>query len=374
MRVPLLRPLLPSAEDLLPYLRRIDQNRIYSNWGPLVTELSERLSGFFSVSSERIVTASSGTAALVGGILATAGRATGDRSIAITQAMTFVGTFSAIEQCGYTAHIMDVDRERWSLVPDAVRDLPDLNKVGVVVPVAPYGRPIETRPWERFASETGIPVVIDAAACFDTLGMSPKNFIGTIPIALSFHATKVFSTGEGGCVICPDGGVAERVLGALNFGFSRDRNSRGPSINGKMNEYNAAIGLCSLDRWNATENALREVFEFYTDAFAGVPHCRLILWPRISGAYAILFCEELSPHYVTAELEFSDIDYRFWYGRGLQSQEYVKRQLGESRLPVSEYLCSRLIGLPIALDWRPGEKDTLRSLASQLINIRASVG
>jgi len=347
MKVPLLLPLLPSADDLLPYLRRIDQNRIYSNWGPLVAELSERIASFFNVSAERIVTASSGTAALVGAILATAGRANAHRNVAVTQAMTFVATLSAMEQCGYTARIMDVKRDTWSLDPEAVRNRTDLDEVGVVVPVAAYGRPIEIRSWEQFSRNTGIPVVIDAAACFDTLGTSLERYVGAIPLALSFHATKVFSTGEGGCVICADGQVAERVTAALNFGFFVDRNSRVPSINGKMNEYSAAMGLCSLDRWSAIARSRRAILDFYSEVFTGLPGCRIVLWPRISSTYVLLLCEEASPDFVIAQLQQNAIDYRLWYGSGLHLQTYVQRMAGQGRLAVTEDLCCRLIGMPV---------------------------
>src|SRR5262245_54898121 len=115
MRIPVLRPLLPSADAILPYLRQIDSNRIYSNWGPLVGQLTTRLSKHFGVPEDVVLTASSGTAALVGAILGTAGRGEAGRSIAITQGLTFVATQSAIEQCGYESRILDVKGDSWSL-------------------------------------------------------------------------------------------------------------------------------------------------------------------------------------------------------------------------------------------------------------------
>src|SRR5579862_9688398 len=90
--VPVLRPLLPSADDLLPYLRRIDETRIYTNWGPLTVELESRLCDRFGVPEPGVVSAASGTHALVGAILATAGRATPERPVALIPALTFVAT------------------------------------------------------------------------------------------------------------------------------------------------------------------------------------------------------------------------------------------------------------------------------------------
>jgi hypothetical protein len=129
MHIPLLRPVLPTAEDLLPYLRRIDRSKIYSNWGPLAEELSGRLTDIFGLPSGSVVTASSGTAALVGGMLAVAGEGDAKKKYAVTQSMTFVATLSAIEQCGFEAKLLDVDPDGDGLTnnvdncPDTYNDL-----------------------------------------------------------------------------------------------------------------------------------------------------------------------------------------------------------------------------------------------------------
>ena len=100
--IPVLRPRLPSAEQLLPYLRRIDATRIYTSWGPLALELEERLCRRFSLPVGGVVSASSGTSALTAAILTAAGRAAGRRRLAIVPALTFVATAAAAEACGYT--------------------------------------------------------------------------------------------------------------------------------------------------------------------------------------------------------------------------------------------------------------------------------
>src|SRR3954447_3622818 len=95
--IPVLRPRLPSAEQLLPYLRRIDATRMYTSWGPLVLELEERLCRRLSLPVGGVVSASSGTSALTAAILAGAGRSAGRRGIAIVPALTFVATAAAAE-------------------------------------------------------------------------------------------------------------------------------------------------------------------------------------------------------------------------------------------------------------------------------------
>jgi hypothetical protein len=122
--VPVLLPLLPSADRLLPYLRRIDVTRNYSNHGPLSRELEERLAGALALPEGGLVCASSGTAALVGAILATAGPATPKRPLAIIPAFTFAATASVVAQCGYQPYLADVDPESWMLAADRLIEHP----------------------------------------------------------------------------------------------------------------------------------------------------------------------------------------------------------------------------------------------------------
>src|SRR5678815_5661836 len=140
--VPVLRPLLPDADRLLPYLREIDRGRIYTNWGPLTSELERRVGGHLGLEENRVVSASSGTVALIGAILGSAGRARPDRPFALVPAFTFVATAIAVEQCGYQPYLVDVSSDTWLLDADQVIDHPLLSQTGLVVTVAAFGRPV----------------------------------------------------------------------------------------------------------------------------------------------------------------------------------------------------------------------------------------
>src|SRR4051794_37796518 len=165
--MPVLRPRLPSAERLLPYLRRIDATRVYTTWGPLALELEERLCRRFSLPHGGVVSASSGTSALTAAILTASGRAAGGRPLAIVPALTSVATAAAAESCGYTLRIADIDPETWQLDPERIATRADLDEAGIVIPVAPFGRHVPQTAWLEFRERTGIPVVIDGAATFE---------------------------------------------------------------------------------------------------------------------------------------------------------------------------------------------------------------
>jgi dTDP-4-amino-4,6-dideoxygalactose transaminase len=347
-RIQVMRPRLPPAERLLPYLRRVDQTRIYSNWGPLERELAERLGVHLGVPGG-VMTASSGTAALVGGILAVAGRAQAARPLAVVPSFTFIATAAAVEQCGYEPLILDIDRETWTLDASALLRQPALDRVGVVVPVAPFGRPVAQAPWRSFEAATGIPVVIDGAASFDVIAESPDPAIGDVPLALSFHATKAFATGEGGAVVCTNPALVDRVGEALNFGLSVSRDSMAPSINGKLSEYHAAVGLAELDGWDDKRRALHDVASRYRAALRA-DGLEGRLESAVSSAYCLFRCESADEVVrLLAALDAHGIDHRRWYGSGLHRQTHL-RGLPHPPAPVTEAVSQQLVGLPVAPD------------------------
>jgi dTDP-4-amino-4,6-dideoxygalactose transaminase len=349
--IPVLRPRLPPAERLLPYLRRMDATRVYTTWGPLALELEERLCRHFSLPLGGVVSASSGTSALTAAILTAAGRAAGGRRLAIVPALTFVATAAAAESCGYALRIADVDPETWQLDPERVAARAHLDEAAIVIPVAPFGRPVPQTPWLEFRERTGIPVVIDGAATFEAASGQPERILGELPVAMSFHATKAFATGEGGCVASTETSVVERIGQALNFGFSGSRDSATPSLNGKLSEYHAAVGLAQLEEWEAKQEATARVLDLYRESFETLGLAdRLVCGPEVASLYVLFQARtQLEANDVAASLAEDGISYRLWYGRGLQTHTYYA-DCSSDELPVTEELAPRMLGLPFAVD------------------------
>lgn len=349
--IPVLRPQLPAANRLLPYLRRIDATRIYSNHGPLVRELEARLAGALALTAGGVASASTGTAALIGAILAAAGRASEARPFALMPAYTFVATAFAAEECGYRVRLADVDAASWTLDPGQLARDATLAEVGVVIPVAPFGRPVPLAPWRAFREKTGIPVVFDGAASFDRIAERPQQFLGAIPVALSFHATKAFGTGEGGCVVSTDADLMPRVERALNFGFIRARDAEVSGINGKMSEYHAAVGLAELDGWPEKRLALQTVADRYRKAMVAIGlGARFLGAPDVGLTYVLFRCDDPGEaQHVRGWLERESVDTRLWYGKGLHTQTCYAA-LPHGALPVTDALAPCLLGLPLAPD------------------------
>lgn len=364
--IPVCRPLLPQAAAIADYIRTIDARRFYTNRGPLTCLLEERLAGHLGQPAHVVRTASSGTAALEVAILAAAGsRAlpSKDRRLALLPAFTFAATALAVERCGFRPHFVDVDATTWMPDPDALLHHPLIGQAGLIVVVAPYGVMPDMRALENLQAATGVPVVVDAAAAFEQILDHPELISPTVPVMVSFHATKTFSTGEGGAVLWDSREGQDRVVQVANFGFRGSRECRIGGTNAKMSEYHAAVGLAMLDSFTDRRRDYARVARLYRDLAAGQDlGGRLHLPPAVSSAY-VLFEAQDGPTFLQAETTLLDlfVETRRWYESGLHVQPHFARE-GQDPLPVTADLSARLLGLPVFPDM--GEADILSILAA----------
>lgn len=246
--LPTLRPRLPDADALAPFLQEIDGRRWYSNFGPLNERFERELAGHFEAPSGSVVTVSSATAGLSLALRAACAETGG---LCLMPAWTFVATPIAAVNAGLQPYFLDVDPQSWQLTPDIVyRALERVRKpVSVVVVVAPFGARVNATEWARFYKRTGIPVIIDAAAGFDTALSHPE-----IVSVISLHATKVLGVGEGGFILGGNEERAERLRRMSNFGLDASRRGIYPGANAKLSEYAAAVGLAAFRRWPQTRD------------------------------------------------------------------------------------------------------------------------
>ena len=237
--------------------------------------------------------------------------------------------------------------------------------IGVVIPVAAYGRAIPQAKWLQFREKTGIPVVIDGAAGFEAAELNPQRHLGRIPVVMSFHATKSFACGEGGAVACTDPALVLGVAKALNFGFHNSRQSGSAGINGKLSEYHAAIGLAELDDWETKKRTLRRVAVAYRNATsrAGILD-RLFAAPQICSSYVLFRCEDEDElHHVQSTLTGHRVDFRHWYGLGIHRHAHFA-DAAAGNLQVTDRLAPLILGLPVAPDL---DTEVIRYIVSDVL-------
>ncbi|MDU8909792.1 DegT/DnrJ/EryC1/StrS family aminotransferase [Aestuariicoccus sp. MJ-SS9] len=354
--LPVARPRLPTADRLMPYLRRIDESRVYANRGALQVELEQRLEAMTGLPGQRVLACASGTAALIGAMLTVASGLKETRPLCLMPGFGFVATAAAARLAGFAPHFADVSPRTGALCPERLMSHPRLSEVRMVVPVVPFGRRIDLAAWDRFAQQTGIAVVVDAAAGFEWLTAPGREFPPSLMIAVSLHATKAFASGEGGLVIAADPDKARGAFQAINHGFLNTRQAELLATNGKMSEYHAAVALAELDGWAKKRAAHRRTGALLQAQWRRRPReGRLWTCPDVAGCYALYQAPTAAAAQAAQKaLAAAQIGTRFWYGSGIQDHP-AHRHLPSDDLTVARDLAGRLLGLPAFPDMTAAE-------------------
>jgi dTDP-4-amino-4,6-dideoxygalactose transaminase len=338
-RIPLLLPDMPSAEELLPWLRRIDAARWYTNFGPLTGELERALGERFgdAVGVVSVNNCTVGLELALQSILKPSSRA-------LMPALTFVATAASALRWGHTPVLADVDEHSWLLTPQIARRVAAAQSIDVVMPVSTYGCPHDASAWDAFVAETGIPVILDAAGGFDNQAVG-RHFAAVF----SLHATKSLGAGEGGFVVATDRQLLSSIRGLSNFGIDLLGMVPTAGTNGKLSEYHAAVALASLERWPARKQVRIALHGRYLDTMRRVcPEVRLQSRPPL-GAYSIL--PVLLPARTTAEqvrsrLGARGIETRRWYCPTIEKHPAFREVPRAGPLQIATQLSDRLLALP----------------------------
>ena len=232
------QPYLPPLEEFIPYLEQIWENKILTNGGPFHQQLEKALCEYLGV--EHIALFTNGTVALVTALQAL--RVTGE---VITTPYSFVATSHSLLWNGIKPVFVDIDPNTLNIDPAKI-EAAITPQTTAIMPVHCYGHPCDTDAIQKIADNYNLRVIYDAAHAFgvqDAQGSILRH--GDLSV-LSFHATKVFNTFEGGAIVCPDAKTKVRIDQLKNFGHAGEINVVAPGINGKMSEFNAALGLLQL--------------------------------------------------------------------------------------------------------------------------------
>ncbi len=256
------QPSLPPLEEFMPYLEQIWENKILTNGGPFHQQLEQALCDYLGV--QHIALFSNGTLALLTALQAL--RVTGE---VITTPYSFVATSHAMLWNSIRPVFVDIDPHSFNLDPAQI-EAAITPQTTAILPVHCYGRPCDVEAIQKIADNYNLKVIYDAAHAFgvqDQRG-SILNF-GDLSV-LSFHATKVFNTFEGGAIICKDAKTKTRIDQLKNFGFVNETTVVAPGINAKMSELNAAFGLLQLKHVDQAIARRQEIDQAYRSGLAGI--------------------------------------------------------------------------------------------------------
>ena len=262
------QPALPPLEEFIPYLQEIWDNKILTNGGPFHQQLEKALCEYLGV--KHLALFSNGTLGLVTALQAL--RVTGE---VITTPYSFVATSHSLLWNGIKPVFADIDPNTLNLDPAKI-EAAITPQTTAIMPVHCYGHPCDVEAIQKIADNYNLKVIYDAAHAFGVTDQGGSILRHGDLSVLSFHATKVFNTFEGGAIICPDAKTKQRIDHLKNFGFVDEVTVVAPGINGKMSEINAAFGLLQLKHVDAARAKRQTIDAMYRKALQNVPGIRCL--------------------------------------------------------------------------------------------------
>lgn len=329
---------LPDIEKYKKYVDEIYESGWLTNNGPLVRRLEKRLEEYLGV--KNIILVSNGTAALE-----IAYRTLGIEGFAITTPFSFVATTSSLVTNNLLPIFADIDKDTLNIDPVNIEKLITPN-TSAIVPVHVFGNGCDVEKIQAIADKYQLKVIYDAAHAFG-VKYKEKSILRYGDIStLSFHATKLFHTIEGGALIIKDEALVKKARYLINFGFENEESIPHLGINAKMNEFEAAMGLCILDDMNVMNEKRKGIYELYKSELKG-----LVRFQEINknasynySYFPIILESEKHLLSVKSALNAQRINPRRYFYPTLDTLSYIEpKQICE----VSREISKRIICLPM---------------------------
>lgn len=333
--IPVTKAYLPNKEKYKAYIDRIYESGWLTNNGSLLQELEQRLAAYLGV--KNIILVANGSLALQ-----LAYKALELKGEVITTPFSFAATTSTLAWESLTPVFADIDPVSFNIAPAQI-EAQITEKTSAIVPVHVFGNPCEVEAIQAIADKHNLKVIYDAAHAFGSeyKGQSVLNY-GDIS-TLSFHATKLFHTIEGGAVITNDGELAKKIRLLINFGITGPTNIESIGTNAKMNEFEAAMGLCVLDEIENIKQQRANIWQTYTQELNGL--FQFQRWNKNGKnnyAYApVLFSTEEQLLKTEIQLKKNSVLARRYFYPSLDTLDYLntKQVCINSRSIASRILC-----------------------------------
>ena len=349
MNIPVFRPKLPTYDELEPYLRQIDVNRYYSNFGPLSRLLQKRFSEHVGTSTRNIATCVNATMALTGA----AQLLNPSKRNWKLPVFTFIATAQAVINAGQKFDLHDI-------AMDLHLDNTNIQNDDYVLHVLPFGDSFPANSYQNFEGN----MLIDAAASYDAI----KNFAlktqfhGKVVLVVSLHPTKYPGGAEGALIYSNDELFIEMFRRWTVFGFDNTRRSIIPGTNAKMSEYAAAVANASLDRWHDKKSLIRAQMEkALTISQATGLKVHPAMQKGFINPYWIISTEDhVRLEHIKVTLKKFGIEQRLWWGEGLHKQPSLMPSLSKQDFPVCDHIVNDSLGLPFYEDLTEEEFNYIR--------------
>ncbi len=333
---------LPPLNDYIQYLKKIWALHWITNNGELVQNLEKRLEKYLKV--KHVVLVTNGTLALQ-----LAFKALELSGEVITTPFTFAATTNALLWEELTPVFADIDLGTYNIDPqDVEKKITD--KTSAILAVHVYGNPCNVDALQKIATKYKLKLIYDAAHAFG-VDYKKKSVLSFGDIStLSFHATKIFSTAEGGAIIVKDDKSYERLKLMRNFGIKSEEETVIAGINAKMNELQAALGLCNLKNINKKIKKSKEIHERYMKLLQGNPQLKFqkIISTKHNYCYLpVCFKDQTARDHIYKKLIENNIKPRKYFYPLTSDFDYVRKICGKVMLKNASDITKRVLCLPI---------------------------
>lgn len=358
--IPVTKAYMPNQKKYQDYVRRILESQRFTNNGIYLQELEKRLSEYLGV--RNIICVSNGSLALQ-----LAYKALSLKGEVITTPFSFVATTSTLVWEGLKPIFSDICPKTFNINSNNIRKL-ITKETSAILPVHVYGNPCEVDRIKDIANKNNLKVIYDASHAFgveynenDTQMQSILNY-GDIS-TISFHSTKLFHTIEGGALITNDDVIAKKIRQMVNFGISKSNTIEMVGTNAKMNEMEAAMGLCVLDEIDFIRSDRKRIWNEYQRGLTkSIAFQQWSTKSQNNHAYApILFKSEEELLNAENRLKEKNIFPRRYFYPSLDSLDYLQENFGkfEYKNRNSMDISSRVLCLPIYPGLTPNEQSQI---------------
>lgn len=356
------QPYLPPLEEFIPYLQQIWKSKTLTNGGPFHKELETKLGEYLGVSHISLFT--NATVALITALQAL--RVSGE---VITTPYSFVATSHSLVWNGLKPVFVDIDPNTLNIDPNKI-EAAITPQTTAIMPVHCYGHPCEVDAIRKIADNYNLKVIYDAAHAFGVKDQNGSILNHGDLSVLSFHATKVFNTFEGGAIICPDEKTKLRIDHLKNFGFVDEVTVVASGINGKMSEFNAALGILQLKYVDESIRLRQSIDKRYRYLLSDVKGITCLNSKKFFNSnfsyFPILINEEfpLSRDALYEKLKLNKVNARRYF-YPLISEFPMYRSLASAdsiNLPIADFSSKRILCLPIYPDLDKSHVDLIAQL------------
>jgi dTDP-4-amino-4,6-dideoxygalactose transaminase len=360
--IPVTKSFLPPIEEYMAQVQRAYNNQWLTNRGELVLELEQKLTDYLGLQESKILITNNGTIPLQIAV-----KLLGNGGEIITTPFSYVATTAAIVWENCTPVFVDIHPE-YLTIDETKIEAAITSRTTCILATHVFGNPCNVEAIEAIAKKHNLKVIYDAAHCFGVKYKGKSIFEYGDISTCSFHATKIFHTGEGGAVFCKDPELFHKIFYSHNFGHNGPLDFYGLGINAKISELQAAMGLSLLPYIEEIIYGRNQVVEFYH---------QFLKWGRLqrinlrentdwnASYYPVLLPDEDTIFRADELLKENGITPRRYFYPSLNQLPYAERQA----MPVSENTASRVLCLPLFAYMPEGAKEKIAHLINSTLQV-----